>query len=78
MFGVFDKDKSGTISIDEFKEVLRSLGETMRKEEIEDLLEEVDTNHDGEIGNLTTYIVLPFYLCLISVISIIIIITQLN
>ncbi len=50
MFGVFDKDKSGTISIDEFKEVLRSLGETMRKEEIEDLLEEVDTNHDGEIG----------------------------
>ena len=45
-FNLFDKDKSGTISINEIKGIL---GGEDRDSQFEDIIKEVDMNGDGEI-----------------------------
>ena len=47
-FWAFDKDDSGSISIDEIKRVL-GVGEAVKEEVWEEILEEVDENGDGTI-----------------------------
>lgn len=48
-FKVFDKDGSGTISAEELKAVMKSLGENLTDEEIDDMIREADKDRDGTI-----------------------------
>lgn len=48
-FRVFDKDNSGTISTDELRNVLRSLGENLTDDELEEMIKLADKNGDGHI-----------------------------
>lgn len=48
-FKVFDKDGSGTISAEELKQVMKSLGENLTDAEIEDMIREADKDNDGTI-----------------------------
>lgn len=50
LFDVLDKDKSGTISVQEFQQVLNSFGGQLTTEEIEELVRDADSSGDGEIG----------------------------
>ena len=48
-FSLFDKDKSGTISARELGTVMRSLGQNPTEVELQDMINEVDANHNGVI-----------------------------
>ncbi|KAK3093112.1 hypothetical protein FSP39_011207 [Pinctada imbricata] len=48
-FQVFDKDGDGTISTEELGVVMRSLGESPSEDELEDLINEIDVDGNGEI-----------------------------
>ena len=45
-FQVFDKNGNGTVSVQDLKHSLTTLGEHLGEEEIDELIREVD--HDGE------------------------------
>ncbi|KAL6406874.1 calmodulin [Ilyonectria robusta] len=46
---VFDKDGSGTISRDEIRQVMLSLGERLTEEEINEMLKVADKDGNGTI-----------------------------
>ena len=48
-FKEFDLDGSGLISPDEMRLVLNQLGETLSEEEVDDFIQNVDMNGDGQI-----------------------------
>lgn len=48
-FNVFDKDGSGKISSEELRHIMKSLGEDLTDEEIQQMIREADANGDGEI-----------------------------
>ncbi len=48
-FRVFDKDGSGTISSDELRNVLKSLGEDLTDAELDEMIKMADRNGDGTI-----------------------------
>ena len=48
-FNYFDKDNSGTISKTELRECLQSDDFTLSEEQINELLNGVDANNDGQI-----------------------------
>jgi len=48
-FKVFDKDGSGTISTEELKNVLRSLGENLTDADLDEMVKLADKNGDGQI-----------------------------
>lgn len=48
-FRVFDKDGSGTISSDELRNVLKSLGENLTDSELDEMIKLADHNGDGHI-----------------------------
>jgi len=48
-FQVFDRDGSGTINTEELKEVMKSIGESLTDEEIEDMMKEADKDGNGTI-----------------------------
>ena len=48
-FKVFDKDGSGTISSDELRNVLKSLGEDLTDAEVDEMIKLADVNGDGTI-----------------------------
>ena len=50
MFCIFDKNGDGYISRPELKEALNKLGEEFSDEEVESMIKEADTDHDGEIS----------------------------
>lgn len=49
-FDVFDHDKDGAISADELRAMLKSLGDEMNDQEINDLIREADTDGDNNIS----------------------------
>ena len=49
MFQEFDKDKSGTISVDELELVMKQLGQNPTVIELQQIIEEVDTDGNGQI-----------------------------
>jgi calcium-dependent protein kinase len=51
-FGYFDKDGSGTISLEELKMCLQNEDFTLPEDTITNLLNEVDVNKDGLVRNL--------------------------
>ena len=48
-FKVFDRDGTGTISRDELKDVMKSLGEDLTEDEIDEMLKLADKDGDGTI-----------------------------
>ncbi|KAK3317204.1 hypothetical protein B0T22DRAFT_164704 [Podospora appendiculata] len=48
-FKVFDQDGSGTISTEELRNVLRSLGENLTDAELDEMIQMADKNGDGHI-----------------------------
>lgn len=48
-FKVFDKDGSGTISSDELRDALKSLGENLTDAELDEMIKLADSNGDGQI-----------------------------
>ena len=49
-FQVFDKNKDGYISTQEFREVMVNLGEKLTEEEIGEMIKEADIDGDGKIS----------------------------
>lgn len=49
-FKVFDKDRNGTISASELKRVMTMFGEKLSEEEVEQMINEADVDHDGQIN----------------------------
>ena len=49
-FKTFDKDGSGTLSCSEFKHILCNLGDKFTEEEVMEIFNEADLNHDGELN----------------------------
>jgi len=50
VFAVFDKDNSGSITADELGAVMKQLGLAPSDTELQDLINEADTNKDGVIN----------------------------
>jgi len=48
-FRLFDRDGNGNITIQELETVMRSLGQTPSKEELDVMIKEVDSDGNGEI-----------------------------
>ena len=44
-FRVYDREKNGQISIDEIKKILQKMGETISKDEIEEVIRDLDPEH---------------------------------
>ena len=54
-FNVFDKDGSGTISADELRQVMKSLGENLTDEEIDEMIREADKDNNGTIDCMFSF-----------------------
>ena len=48
-FNLFDKDHNGAIDLSELQTVLKTLGQNLPKEEVEEMMSSVDMNNDGEV-----------------------------
>jgi len=48
-FDSFDKDRSGSITVDELRDVMKSLGDAPSDAEVRKIISEVDANNDGTI-----------------------------
>ena len=49
-FRVFDKNKDGYITVDELREALTTMGECMSPDEVDEIFQEADVNHDGKLS----------------------------
>merc|ERR1712098_1020857 len=49
VFPAFDKNKSGVITKDNLKQVIRELGQQMSDDEIDELLEHTSSSSNGEV-----------------------------
>lgn len=48
-FNVFDKDGSGSISVDELGALMKTFGENLTDDDLKTMIQEVDKNGDGSI-----------------------------
>eukprot|EP01129_Flabellula_baltica_P000388 TRINITY_DN1040_c0_g1_i1.p1 TRINITY_DN1040_c0_g1~~TRINITY_DN1040_c0_g1_i1.p1 ORF type:complete len:145 (-),score=43.77 TRINITY_DN1040_c0_g1_i1:37-471(-) len=48
-FKLFDTDGNGVITRDELKEIMMNLEESFDEEELDDMIERADIDHDGQI-----------------------------
>ena len=48
-FSMMDKDGSGKISAAELKQVMRSIGEKLTDDDIDEIIREIDMDGDGEV-----------------------------
>ena len=46
----FDHDKNGKIGFTDLKRLVMDIGENMTDEEIQEMIDEADLDHDGEIN----------------------------
>ena len=80
-FKLFDKDGSGTIDKSELERITTQMGESLSKDELEQMLRLVDTNKDGKIdynGMIEIFNVDYGYSLLLRVTVMIMIIWQLD
>ena len=54
-FKVFDKNGDGYISSDELRQVMTQLGEKLTDDELDDMIQEADTDGDGQVNYDGTY-----------------------
>ena len=47
---MFDDDKTGFISVQNLRKIVRELGETMDESEIAEMIERADTDNDGLVS----------------------------
>ena len=48
-FNLFDKDHSGTISVDEIAKIMKNFGNPLSKDEVREMIKDIDTSGDGEL-----------------------------
>jgi len=48
-FAMMDKDGSGKVSAAELKQVMRSIGEKLSDDDIDEIIREIDLDGDGEV-----------------------------
>ena len=48
-FAVMDKDGSGKVSAAELRQAMRSIGQKLTDEEIDEIIREIDMDGDGEV-----------------------------
>lgn len=48
-FEIFDRDHDGVIAVEEFGDILKSLGVSSQDKDLKEILESVDSNKDGRI-----------------------------
>ena len=48
-FNMFDKDKTGKISVKEIMKLMKNYGNPLTKEQVEDMIADIDTTGDGEL-----------------------------
>ena len=56
-FSIFDKDDDGFISVEELRSIMKNLGDKMSDEELDEMIDAADTNHDGLVNYLGIYFV---------------------
>ena len=56
-FQVFDRDSSGTISTEELRDVLKSVGENLTQTELDEMMRQVDVDGSGTIDCKFHYLV---------------------
>ncbi|XP_021552438.1 calmodulin-like protein 5 [Neomonachus schauinslandi] len=49
VFRTFDLDGNGRISVDELKQAMAKLGQTLSQEELDAMIQEADTDKDGQV-----------------------------
>ena len=67
-FRVFDRDGDGFISAAELKSTMKSLGEDLTEPDLQNMIDEADTNGDGKVDLkgklfLSLYYRRKFYFC---------------
>ena len=48
-FNLFDKDHSGTISVDEIAKIMKNFGNPLSKDEVREMIKDIDTSGIGEL-----------------------------
>jgi calmodulin len=48
-FKVYDSERTGSVSIDNIKKILSKMGETISKEEIDEIVKELDPESSGSL-----------------------------
>ena len=48
-FQIFDKDSDGVITIQELEEVVRSLGQVTRPEDVKEMISQLDADNSGTV-----------------------------
>ena len=62
---------SGTITVDELRQVMESMGESMTKEELDDMIQEADGDGNGEIDYHGQLVIIYYKLNYLMVIPIV-------
>ncbi len=50
VFHLFDDEKTGYISMKNLKRVIRDLGENIDEQELQEMIEKADADHDGLVS----------------------------
>ena len=58
IFALFDDERTGFISIKNLRRVAQELGENVSEEELQELINRADTDHDGLVSEEEFYIIL--------------------
>jgi centrin-1 len=58
IFALFDDERTGFISIKNLRKITQDLGETVSEEELQELINRADTDHDGLVSEEEFYTIL--------------------